>query len=78
MNSSGTIPFILILGLSLGGEGLVEYSVNAKVFKLGVLGLLNVPPLESPLSFIPFCILFCVIVTIHKGSVKKWESQCRE
>jgi hypothetical protein len=36
----------LLLGLALGGEGLVEYSVKESVFRLGVLGR---EPLASPL-----------------------------
>lgn len=59
------MPFTLLLGLSLGGEGLVEYSVNEKVFKLGVLGRLDVPPLESPLTFVPFFMLSSVIVEVN-------------
>jgi hypothetical protein len=46
INSSGINPLILLLGLALGGEGLVEYSVKESVFRLGVLGL---DPLVSPL-----------------------------
>jgi len=46
INSSGINPLILLLGLALGGEGLVEYSVKLKVFRLGVLGL---DPFVSPL-----------------------------
>jgi hypothetical protein len=63
INSSGTMPRNFLLGLALGGEGFVEYSVNERVFKLGVLGLLNVPPLESPLTFVPFSILSSVIIS---------------
>ena len=59
INSSGTTPLILLLGLSLGGEGFVEYSVKLSVFKLGVLGLpfsagLALP---LPLTTTPFSIL---------------------
>ncbi len=37
-NSSGTMLDIFGLGVELGGEGLDEYSVSEKVFKLGVRG----------------------------------------
>jgi hypothetical protein len=59
MNSSGINPLTLLMGLSLGGVGLLEYSVKLRVLRLGVLGL----ELESgvglplPLTFTPFSIL---------------------
>lgn len=51
----------LFLGLSLGGVGLLEYSVKLRVLRLGVLGLevegvLLLSPL--PLPFTPFSILW--------------------
>ena len=53
MNSSGTTPLVLLLGVVLGGEGFVEYSVKLKVFSLGVLGRLAMP---LPLTTTPFSI----------------------
>jgi hypothetical protein len=52
-------PLILLLGLWLGGEGFVEYSVKLSVFMLGVLGLLSVPSpftMPLPLTTTPFSI----------------------
>jgi hypothetical protein len=43
----------LLLGLALGGEGLVEYSVKESAFKLGVLGrdpFVSPLPLTTPFS----------------------------
>ena len=58
MNSSGTTPFIFEIGLSLGGEGIVVYSVKENEFKLGVRGLLS--PLVSPFTLTPFDIVYVV------------------
>jgi hypothetical protein len=59
-------PLILLLGLWLGGEGFVEYSVKLSVFKLGVLGLLSVPSpfaMPLPLTTTPFSIISCSCVS---------------
>ncbi len=56
-NSSGTTLDILGLGVELGGEGLDEYSVSEKVFKLGVPGREGLPEMfPLPLIFTPFSI----------------------
>jgi hypothetical protein len=46
------------LGLSLGGVGLLEYSVKLRVFMLGVLGLEGVP---LPLAAYPFSIFLTIL-----------------
>lgn len=51
---------ILFLGVSLGGEGFVEYSVKLSVLRLGVLGLPFLTPL--PLTTTPFSIFFVLCV----------------
>jgi hypothetical protein len=63
INSFGTTPLTLLLGLSLGGEGFIEYSVKLNVFKIGVLGLpfsnpfpLTTTPFSISASWFPFLI----------------------
>jgi len=66
INSSGTTPLILLLGLSLGGEGFVEYSVKLNELMFGVIGLLSVPPpiaCPLPLTTTPFCIFLLSFVS---------------
>jgi hypothetical protein len=53
-NSSGTTLDTFGFGVVLGGEGLVEYSVSEKEFKLGVRGLDSWPLM--PLTMTPFSI----------------------
>ena len=66
MNSCGTTPLTFDRPLlSLGGEGLVEYSVNEREFECGVRGRL-VTPFPLPFTSIPFSI-----------SAKIW-TQCGE
>lgn len=82
MNSSGTTPLIFDRGLSLGGEGIVVYSVKENEFKLGVRGLLS--PLVSPLTLTPFdivCVvqlgqLLCVLCGCWRGMLLKESLDC--
>jgi hypothetical protein len=55
MNSSGMSPLTFDLGLSLGGVGLLEYSVKLNVLMLGVLGL-ELAGVPLPLTLTPFSI----------------------
>lgn len=68
-NASGTTLDILGLGVALGGEGLVEYSVREKVFMLGVRGLESwpVPLILTPFSIVNFeCTRFkCTLKRVY-------------
>ena len=74
MNSSGTTPLTFETPLlSLGGEGLVEYSVNEREFVCGVRGRLVIPsPLELPLPLTatPFSISSKVSAMCGGAAVK--------
>lgn len=55
----------MLLGLSLGGVGLLEYSVRLSVFRLGVLGLeveVEVVGVPLPFTFTPFSILRLYVI----------------